>query len=168
MVVNITIVPWTRMGTIWGNAIHHTSQLRWRCTAAGSSHGNGGEVGKMGFSGSKEGSCLFVLFPKSQMFWKGLGYHIVYIYINIYCKHVFWKQIDLSWGISFLCKCCKSHRNKVQEFNAGSYGWNPWILRMELDLRVAGITLMVPWRWKFHKFLVRRFVDVCCENLPCF
>eukprot|EP00434_Breviolum_minutum_P027160 symbB.v1.2.024023.t1/scaffold2204.1/size85845/1 len=31
---------------------------------------------------------------------------------------------------------------EVSEFNAG-LAWNPWILRMELDLRVAGVTLMV-------------------------
>ena len=124
---------------------------------------------KWGFRAPKKAAVCLFYFLKAKCFGKDLDIILyIYIYINIYCKHVFWKQIDLSWGISFLCKCCKSHRNKVQEFNAGSYGWNPWILRMELDLRVAGITLMVPWRWKFHKFLVRRFVDVCCENLPCF
>ena len=123
---------------------------------------------KMVVFGLQTRQLFWFYFLKATCFGNDLRYHIVYIYQHIAdAWSLFWKQIDLSWGISFLCKCCKSHRNKVQEFNAG-LAWNPWILRMELDLRVAGVTLIVPWRWRSRKFLVRRFVDISCENFSCF
>lgn len=152
MLVHITIVPWIRIGNHLRqcNSPHVPTSVevhgcwffawKWRW---------GGKNG--GFRAPNKAAVL-VLFPKSQMFWKWLGYHIVYLYKHI-ADICFWNQINLSWGIRFLCKCCKSHCNKVQEFNAG-LAWNPWILRMELDLRVAGITLMVPWRWRSRKFVV--------------
>ena len=140
--------------TIWGNAIHHTSQLRWRCTAAGSSHGNGGEVEKWEWAPNK--AAVGFYFLKATCFGNDLD---IILYKHILQTLVLEPKNIFVLRHQFFCKCCKSHRNKVSEFNSG-LAWNPWILRMELDLRIAGVTLMVPWRWRSRKFLVRRFVDM--------